>query len=100
MKDFSEVAAPGKYIADMIPPLGNLPPWMQWWKKSVGHLYQRQVAIWTKYWNTLTAQMEAKRLGHSKSAPECFVKQVIEHEYQKLGISELQAAFLAGCKCT
>lgn len=32
----------------------------------------------------------------TSQAPECFVKQVIETGYEKQGVSELQAAFLAG----
>ena len=41
-------------------------------------------------WTSLKLQME------TGTAPECFVKQVIESRYEEQGISELQAAFLAG----
>lgn len=92
MKDFSEVAAPGRYLADTIPPLGKLPVALQWWRKSVLPLQHRQAVIWMKFWNSLRARMDAG------NAPECFVKQFIESDYEKLGITELQAAFLAGCK--
>jgi cytochrome P450 len=42
------------------------------------------------FWSTLKTQIETKQ------APDCFVKQFIESDYEKQGISELQAAFLAG----
>jgi hypothetical protein len=32
------------------------------------------------------------------TAPECFVKNFLETDYKKMGITELQAAFLAGCR--
>ena len=34
----------------------------------------------------------------TKQAPECFVKQFIESDYQKQKITELQGAFVAGCE--
>lgn len=40
--------------------------------------------------------MSLKTQMETKQAPECFVKQVIESNYEKQGISELQAAFMAG----
>jgi len=91
MEDFSRIAAPGAYIADTIVPLGRLPIWAQWWRKGLQPYYQRQVNLWMKLWNELKQKME------KGNAPECFVKQVIEQDYEKQGISELQAAFLAGC---
>ncbi|KAH8807381.1 cytochrome P450 76C3 [Xylogone sp. PMI_703] len=90
MKDFSEIAAPGKYLADTIPPLGKLPVALQWWRKSILPLQQRQAIIWMKYWTSLKIKMDTGQ------APECFVKQCIETDYEKQGITELQAAFLAG----
>jgi len=92
MNDFSIVAAPGAYIADTVPVLGKLPPSLHWWKSSILPLQQRQARLWMKFWNDLKAKMEKGK------APECFVKQLIESEYQKHDISELQAAFVAGCK--
>ena len=92
MQDFSEHAAPGAHIAEAFPPLAKLPVFMQWWRKELLPLQQRQARLWMKFWNELKAKMDAKR------APPCFARQVLEEDYQKLGISELQAAFLAGCK--
>lgn len=44
-----------------------------------------------KYWNKLQDQIR------DGTAPECFVKQLAESNYQEKGISEIQAAYLSGC---
>ncbi|KAK9784135.1 putative O-methylsterigmatocystin oxidoreductase [Seiridium cardinale] len=90
MKEFSESASPGAYIAELIPWLANLPVYMQWWRGSALKLYTRQRDIWMKYWNTLQSQADAGR------APDCFGKQFRESDFQKQGISDEQAAFVAG----
>ncbi|KAK9784462.1 putative O-methylsterigmatocystin oxidoreductase [Seiridium cardinale] len=90
MKEFSESASPGAYIAELIPWLANLPVYLQWWRGSALKLYARQRDIWMKYWNTLQSQADAGR------APECFGKQFRESDFQKQGISDEQAAFVAG----
>lgn len=90
MEDFSGVASPGAYLADTVPPLGKLPPRLQWWRAGLKPLFNRQANLWMSFWSSLRTQMETKQ------APECFVKQVIESNYEKQGVSELQAAFLAG----
>jgi cytochrome P450 len=90
MNDFSTMAKPGTYLADTLPFLGNLPRRLQWWRKGVKPYFDKQANLWMSFWSTLKTQMETKQ------APECFVKQFIESDYEAQGISELQAAFLAG----
>ncbi|KAF2502665.1 putative O-methylsterigmatocystin oxidoreductase [Lophium mytilinum] len=90
MKDFSDAARPGAYIADVVPPLARLPTWMQWWRKSALKAYERQASIWLKYWNQLRAQIKIK------TAPECFAKQFVEDVDQRDDIDEVTAAFVAG----
>lgn len=92
MKEFSDSTAPGAFIADLIPPLAKLPVWMQWWRARALRYQARQTKIWMKFWSNLKQQMEEKK------APECFVKQFIETDYEKNGISEIQAAYVAGSK--
>lgn len=92
MQEFSESAAPGAYIADLIPPLAQLPVALQWWRASAKRKYERQRDIWMKYWNTLKDDINAGK------APECFVKQFAEGDYKKQDISETQAAFVAGSR--
>ena len=90
MKEFSEGTAPGAFLADLIPPLANIPVFLQWWRPRGLRYQHRQVKIWTKYWNDLMVKMD------TKSAPECFVKHFAETDYKKQDIGEVQAAFVAG----
>tara|TARA_R110002003_G_scaffold206_22_gene15871 strand:+ start:11539 stop:12555 length:1017 start_codon:yes stop_codon:yes gene_type:complete len=90
MNDFSVVATPGAYLADALPFFGRLPPRLQWWRKGLKPLFDKQANLWMSFFTSLKTQMETKQ------APECFVKQFVESDYEKQGISELQAAFLAG----
>lgn len=90
MSDFSVVGKPGAYLADALPFLGKLPIQLQWWRKGLQPLFEKQANLWMSFWTSLKTQMETKQ------APECFVKQFIESDYEKQGIKELQAAFLAG----
>ena len=93
MKEFSERTAPGAYLADTLPPIADIIPVpLQWWRKSAFQSYRRQEQIWVKYWSTLQQQMKEGK------APECFVKQWAETDYEKQGIDETQAAFVAGSK--
>ncbi len=92
MNDFSEHAAPGAYLADLIPPMAKIPVSLQWWRGRALKCYYRQLRIWWKYWTTLKQQIA------EKTAPECFVKQYVATEYEKEGIDEEQSAFVAGCE--
>ncbi|CBX95800.1 hypothetical protein IAQ61_004634 [Plenodomus lingam] len=90
MADFSVIAKPGHYLADTLPFLGALPRRLQWWRKPLQPYFQKQANLWMSFFSSLKTQME------TKSAPECFVKQLVDSDYASQGISELQAAFLAG----
>lgn len=90
MSDFSVIAKPGAYIADTLPFLGGLPVCLQWWRKPLQPYFDKQAKLWMSFFTLLKTQME------SKSAPECFVKQLIDSDYASQGISDLQVAFLAG----
>jgi hypothetical protein len=92
MKEFSDNTSPGAFIADLIPPLAKLPIWMQLWRPRAFTYQKRQTAIWMKFWLNLKEQVA------NKKAPECFVKQFMETEYEKQDISEVQGAFVAGSK--
>lgn len=92
MKDFSDAAAPGAFVADLFPPLARIPVWLQWWRPRALRAYNKQKKTWMKYWNRLKAEVDEKR------APECFVKQFLEMDFEKQGITEVQASFVAGCE--
>lgn len=90
MNDFSIIAKPGAYIADALPFFGKLPVRLQWWRSGLKPLFDKQANLWMSFFSSLKTQME------TKSAPECFVKRFIESDYPSQGITDLQAAFLAG----
>lgn len=52
--------------------------------------FDKQAKLWMSLWSSLKTKMDTEQ------APECFVKQLIESDYESQGITEIQAAFLAG----
>lgn len=88
--DFSYIAKPGTYLADTLPFLGALPERLQWWRKPLQPYFDKQANLWMSFFTSLKTQIE------TNSAPECFAKQLIDNDYASQGITELQAAFLAG----
>ncbi|KAF9871484.1 hypothetical protein CkaCkLH20_11131 [Colletotrichum karsti] len=90
LKDFSEAAEPGAYLADLFPPLANIPSCFQWWRSGALQAYHRQKKTWMHYWDDLKSAVLEKR------APECFVKHFLETDFEKLGITDVQAGFAAG----
>ncbi|KAI5843182.1 putative O-methylsterigmatocystin oxidoreductase [Tricharina praecox] len=90
MEDFSKTSAPGYFLADTFPPLAKLPVFMQSWRKEAAVYYERQCNIWMHYWSTLSSQIA------TGDAPACFVKQFKDTGYEKMNISEMQGAFVAG----
>ena len=51
---------------------------------------ERQNRVWMGYWQDLKKKIE------DGTAPECFVKQFSESDYERKGIDEMQAAYTAG----
>lgn len=93
MKEFSKAAAPGTFLADLIPPLAEvIPVSLQWWRPRALRYQKRQTETWMKYWNALQHQLKEGR------APQCFVKQFSESGYKSQSISDVQAAYVAGSK--
>src|SRR3981189_1723005 len=108
VQEFGDVTRPGTWIAEVIPPLADLPVWMQWWRPAALKYQHHQsdpphethcnvqswfmglivARVWMKYWNKLQDQIR------DGTAPECFVRQLAESNYQEKGISEIQAAYL------
>lgn len=83
---------PGTWIADTVPSLARLPECLQWWRKGALKHLDYQTEVWMKYWNFLKANVNAGK------APDCFGRQLIEKAQQGKGLTELENAFLAGCK--
>lgn len=90
LAEFGEASSPTKWIAEILPPLSTLPEWMQWWRPEAMRYQERQNKLWMGYWQQLKRKIE------EGSAPECFVKQFAQTDYQAKGIDELQAAYAAG----
>ncbi len=80
----SEIPGPSKYLPR--DPL-SLNIWFFPCRSTIWHVAR----VWMKYWNKLQDQIR------DGTAPECFVKQLAESNYQEKGISEIQAAYLSGC---
>jgi cytochrome P450 len=88
--EFGEASSPTRWIAEIVPPLSRLPTWLQWWRPEAMSYQERQNAAWMGYWQMLKKKIE------DGTAPECFVKQFAESDYQAKGIDEMQAAYTAG----
>lgn len=80
---------PGAYLADVMPFLSRLPECLQWWRKTALENLDYQTVVWMKYWNRLKKEIRDGK------APESFGRQLVEDPQ---GLTELEAAFLAGCK--
>ena len=92
LAEFGEASHPTKWIAEVLPPLSKLPEWMQWWRPEAMRYQERQNKAWMGYWQNLKKKID------EGTAPECFVKQFAESDYQAKGIDELQAAYAAGSR--
>ena len=68
LQKFSEMTLKEPFLADIIPTLARLPPYLQWWRKTALVAQERQTNVWTKYWSTIKEQV---RQG---TAPDCFAK--------------------------
>jgi hypothetical protein len=90
LSEFGEASNPTRWWAEIIPPLSRLPEWMQWWRPEAMRFQERQNKVWMGYWQTLKRKIE------EGTAPECFVKQFAQSDYQSKGIDEMQAAYTAG----
>jgi hypothetical protein len=90
MKEFSESAEPGAFLADAFPKLAKLPLPLQWWRGRALLYYERQRNIWMKYWNKLQTQIA------QDIAPERFVRQWSDSGLEKQNVESEQAAFVAG----
>ncbi|KAJ2901599.1 hypothetical protein MKZ38_001619 [Zalerion maritima] len=90
MHDFSLAAAQGAYLADMFPPLSNIPKMLQWWRPRATAGFEKQKDTWMGYWDRLQTALKEDR------APDCLVKQLVETNLDTQGISEVEASFVAG----
>jgi hypothetical protein len=78
------------HLVDQYPILENLPKPLQWWRKKYEPYHQKELQLWLGLWKALKDQMgKGIRTG-------CFAEKFMEVDYPKMGISENQAAYVAG----
>ncbi|KAF9890591.1 hypothetical protein FE257_005722 [Aspergillus nanangensis] len=79
-----------RYLVDQFPILEWLPKKLQWWRWKMEPSRRQGDELMLRLWNNLKKQREMGiRTG-------CFVERFMETNYLKLGISDLQAAWVAG----
>jgi hypothetical protein len=88
--EFAEASSPTRWWAEILPPLSQLPEFLQWWRPEAMRFQERQNRVWMGYWQKLKQKIA------DGTAPVCFVKQFAESDYESKGIDELQAAYTAG----
>ncbi|KIW12380.1 hypothetical protein PV08_09657 [Exophiala spinifera] len=89
LSHFSE-AAGQIHNVDKYPVLEYLPRALQWWRPKWEAYHQKEVELWMGLWNDLKKQLNAGvRTG-------CFAEKFQEEDYLAMGISEVQAAYVAG----
>ncbi|KIX94575.1 uncharacterized protein Z520_09621 [Fonsecaea multimorphosa CBS 102226] len=78
------------HLVDQYPVLEKLPKALQWWRKKYEPYHQKELQLWLGLWKALQTQMaKGIRTG-------CFAEKFMEVDYPKMGISENQAAYVAG----
>ena len=96
LKDiFQELTMFGKvvgtrFLVDQYPVLARLPRSLQWWRRAYEPAHRFEVDLWMGLWNDLRKRLDAGvRTG-------CFAERFMEEDYIALGVSEVQAAYVAG----
>lgn len=86
---FSDTVAT-RFLVDQHPFLTKLPKRLQWWRRKYEAYHQKEADLWLGLWNGLKSQVASgNRTG-------CFAERLLEEDYPALGISEIQAAYVAG----
>ncbi|KIW46589.1 uncharacterized protein PV06_02254 [Exophiala oligosperma] len=78
------------HMVDKYPVLEGLPRPLQWWRWKYEPYHQKELQLWLGLWKDLQNQMaKGIRTG-------CFAEKFMEVDYPKMGVSENQAAYVAG----
>ena len=79
-----------RFIVDKYPVLEKLPRRLQWWRTKYEPYHLKEVELWMGLWDGLKKQLASGvRTG-------CFVEKFMDVDYPKMGISEIEAAYIAG----
>lgn len=91
LMNFSTVVARGAYLVEEFPILAKIVPRsLQWWRPYGEKLHQLEANLWLRLWRELVAKVE------DGTAETCYVRGFMEQKYKEMGVSELQAAYVAG----
>ena len=91
MGRFVQVRRPGEWLVDVIPELARWPIFnmLSQWQKVGQEFYELDRGIFMNFWNRMKKDVD------SGTAPHCFGKEFISSNYQKQGVDEEQAAYIA-----
>lgn len=79
-----------QFAVDQYPILERLPRVLHWWRYKYEPYHQKELDLWLGLWNELKERLaQGVRTGS-------FSENFMEVDYPKLGISEAQAAYIAG----
>jgi hypothetical protein len=91
LANFSTVVARGSFLVEEFPILAKiLPKKLQWWRSYGEKLHALEANLWLRLWRELGAKIE------NGTAPFCYVRGFMEQKWKEMGVSELQAAYVAG----
>lgn len=88
-KLLGKITRAGAFIEDEIPPLANLPSWMQPSREAAKKYAETLLSTKMRIWNRLKSV-------ELDEAPRCFGKELTESDYRSQGLCEEDAAWIAG----
>jgi len=88
---FASFRRPGAYLVDVIPELENIPffDWISSWKKDGDSIFEKDSAVYEKYWRQMKKEVE------SGTAPHSWGKEFVQSNYGKYGVDEMGAIYTA-----
>ena len=87
--NFERVAAPGKYLVDLLPILLHLPSWIAPFKQEAAAHRKREVSLFSGLVEGVQRDIESGKAGPS------FTRMWLENK-QKFGVSDLQGTYVMG----
>ena len=80
-----------RFLVDQYPVIERIvPKRLQWWRIKYEPYHRKEAELWLGLWNSLKKKIQAGI--HT----ECFVEKFMEVDYPRMGISEVQGAYVAG----
>lgn len=89
-KVLGSITRPGAFVEDEFPPLARLPAWLQPSRPRALRYAEPILEAKLRLWSRLRAQLAAGK------APVCYGREIMETGYQAQGLTEADAAWIAG----